>query len=84
MVVSDVDKYKIINIYKPTTTQLQTSDLPVFPHPSLYAGDFNSLHTDWGYNNNSADRDSLVLLANCNSLALLSNLKETASFHSGH
>ena len=37
----DVDGYKIVNVYKPSPTRLQTLDLPVFPHPCLYAGDFN-------------------------------------------
>ena len=48
----EVDGYKIINIYKPPPTQLQTSDLPMFSHPSLYAVNFNLPHSDWGYNNN--------------------------------
>ena len=43
----DVDWYKIVNVYKPTLTQLQASDLSVFPHPCLYAGDFNCSHADW-------------------------------------
>ena len=34
----DVDGYKIVNVYKPPPTRLQASDLPVFPHPCLYAG----------------------------------------------
>ena len=29
----DVDGYKIVNVYKPPPTRLQTLDLPVFPHP---------------------------------------------------
>ena len=37
----DVDRYKIVNIYKFPPTRLQVSDLPVFTHPCLYAGDFN-------------------------------------------
>ena len=37
----DVDGYKIVNVYKPPPTRLQTLDLPVFPHLCLYAGDFN-------------------------------------------
>ena len=37
----DVDGYKIVNIYKLPPTRLQVSDLPVFTHPCLYAGDFN-------------------------------------------
>ena len=32
----DVDGYKIVNVYKPPPMQLQTLDLPVFPHPCLY------------------------------------------------
>ena len=39
----DVDDYKIVNVYKPPPTSL---DLPVFPHPCLYAGDFNCRHAD--------------------------------------
>ena len=27
--------------------RLETLDLPVFPHPCLYAGDFNCRHADW-------------------------------------
>ena len=37
----DVDGYKIVNVYKPPPIPLQVSDLPVFPHPCFYAGDFN-------------------------------------------
>ena len=48
----DVDGYKIVNIYKPPPTRLQVSDLPVFTHPCLYAGDFKCPHVDWGYNTN--------------------------------
>ena len=36
----DVDGYRIVNVYKPPPTRLQASDLPVFPHPVFYAGDF--------------------------------------------
>ena len=51
----DVDGYKIVNVYKPSPTRLRTLDLPVFPHPCLYAGDFNCRHADWGYDENSPD-----------------------------
>ena len=43
----DVDGYKIVNVYKPPPTRLRTLDLRVFPHPCLYAGDFNCRHADW-------------------------------------
>ena len=44
----DVDGYKIVNVYKPPPTPFQTTDLPVFPHPVLYSGDFNCPHVNWG------------------------------------
>ena len=76
----DVDGYKIVNVNKPPPTRLRTLDLPVFPHPCLYAGDFNA---DWGYNDNSPDGECLAGWANINCLALLCNAKNTASFYSG-
>ena len=79
----DVDGYKIVNIYKHPSTRLQVSDLPVFTHPCLYAGDFNCLHVDWGYNTNSADGDCLLAWASSNNLALLHDPKDEPSFHSG-
>ena len=42
----DVYMYKIVNVYKPPRIRLQVSDLSVFPHPCLYAGDFNCQHVD--------------------------------------
>ena len=70
------------NIYKPPLTRLQVSDFPVFPHPCLYAGDFNSPHVDWGYNNSSVDGESLLTWANFNNLALLHYPKDKPSFYS--
>ena len=79
----DVDGYIIVNVYKPPPTQLQTLDLPVFPHPCLYAGDFNCRHADWGYDDNSPDGECLAGWASINCLALLYNAKDAISFYSG-
>ena len=79
----DVDGYKIVNVYKPPPTRLQTLDLPVFPHPCLYAGDFNCRHADWGYDDNSPDGECLAGWASISCLALLYNAKDAASFYSG-
>ena len=38
----DVDGYRTVNIYKPPSTRLQASDLPVFPRPVLCAGDLST------------------------------------------
>ena len=66
----DVDIYKIVNVYK-SPTRLRFLDLPVFPHPCLYAGDFNCCHADWGYDNNSPDGGGSAGWASINNLALL-------------
>ena len=79
----DVDGYKIVNVYKPPPTRLRTLDLPVFPHPCLYAGDFNCRHANWGYDDNSLDGECLAGWASINCLALLYNAKDAASFYSG-
>ena len=79
----DVDKYKVVNVYKSLRIRLQVSDLPVLPHLCLYAGDFNCQHVDWGYDANSADGECLVGWANTNNLTLLHNPTDSASFYSG-
>ena len=56
----DVDGYKIVNIYKPPPTRLQASDLPVFQHLCLYAGDFNCPDAGWGYGANSVDGECVA------------------------
>ena len=79
----DVDGYKIVNVYKPPPARLRTLDLPVFPHPCLYVGDFNCRHADWGYDDNSPDGECLAGWASINCLTLLYNAKDAASFYSG-
>ena len=77
-----VDGYKIVNVYKPPPTRWRTLDLPVFPHPCLYAGNFNCRHADWGYDDNSLDGECLAGWASINCLALLYNAKDAANFYS--
>ena len=77
----DVDGYKIVNVYEPPPTRLRTLDLPVFPHPCLYAGDFNCRHADWG--SDGADGECLAGWASTNCLAPLYNAKDDDSFYSG-
>ena len=55
----------------------------MFPHPCLYAGDFNCHHADWGYDDNSPDGECLAGWASIDCLALLYNAKDAASFYSG-
>ena len=55
----------------------------MFPHPCLYAGNFNCHHADRGYDDNSPDGECLTGWASINCLALLYNAKDAASFYSG-
>ena len=68
----DVDGLKIINVYKPPSSQFLPTAIPLFPHPSVYAGDFNCQHTNWGYNTSSPDGESLVDWATKGSLVFCS------------
>ena len=79
----DVDGYKIVNVYKPPPTRLQASDLPVFFHSCLNAGNFNRPHADRGYGAKSVDGGCLACWESIYSLTLLYNPKDSASFHSG-
>ena len=78
----DFDGCKIVNVYKALPTRLRSLNLPVFPHPCLYTGDFNCRHADWGYDDNSPDGECLAGWASINCLALLYNAKDAASFYS--
>jgi len=79
---TDVAGYKIINVHKPPCLRFTTTAIPTFLHPSLYVGDFNCQHVNWGYNKTSPDGESLESWATSNNLTLLYNPKETVSFFS--
>ena len=79
----DVDGVTIINVYKPPTSRMTPSAIPVFPHLCLYASDLNCQHVDWGYSTISSDGESLVDWATKSNLALLHNPKDAPSFFSG-
>lgn len=50
------------------------------PHPALYAGDFNSHHSEWGYNRNNENGESLVTCASINELHLVHDAKDKKTF----
>ena len=74
--------HKRPRVYKLPRWRFAPSAIPTFPHPSLYVGDFNCQHVNWGYNTTSPDSESLVSWATSNNLGILYNPKETASFFS--
>jgi len=78
----DVASYKIINACKPPRSRFTPTAIPTFPHPSLYVGDFNCQHVNWGYNKTSPDGESRDSWATSNNFGPLYDPKETASFFS--
>jgi len=38
-----------VNIYKLRRSRFKPTVISTFPHPSLYIGDFNCQHVNWGY-----------------------------------
>ena len=51
----DVAGYKIMNVYKLPRSRFTPTAIPTFPHHSLYVGDFNCQHVNWGYNKTPPD-----------------------------
>jgi len=76
----DVAGYKIVKVYKPPRSRFTPTTIPTFTYPSLYVGDFNCQHVNWGYNTTYPDGESLDPWATSDNLGLLYNPKETASF----
>ena len=71
-----------VNIYKPPPSRLIPSSLPDVPAPAMYAGDFNSHHTELGYSSSNADGDFLVDWASTAEVTLLYDPKEPRTFYS--
>ena len=71
-------------LQKPPPMQMQSPNLPVFPHPCLYAGNFNCHHVDWDYDDNSSDGECLAGWTSINSLALHYDSWDATDFYIVH
>ena len=81
--VIHVGGYHIANVCKPPTEHWNNTNLPpVFPHPAVLVGDFNSHHTDWGYQEADLNGESLQEWALNNDYLLLHDAKQRGTFHS--
>uniref|UniRef100_H3AH60 Endonuclease/exonuclease/phosphatase domain-containing protein n=1 Tax=Latimeria chalumnae TaxID=7897 RepID=H3AH60_LATCH len=65
----NVQGLHIVNVYKPPPVQLQ----PGYHPPTVYMGDFNCQHTDWGYNYSTANGEALCNWASQRDLTLFFN-----------
>lgn len=52
VIVVKVYNIHISNVYKPPSKCWISNVISCYEHPSIYAGDFNSHHTNWGYSTN--------------------------------
>ena len=66
-----IDGVRIVNVYKPPPAMF--NGLPAFIHPTIYAGDFNCQHNDWGYSYTTRNGDALSDWAFEADLSLLYN-----------
>jgi len=55
----DVAGYKIINVNRHPLSRFTPTAIPTFPHPSLYVGDCNCRHVNWGCNKTTPDSENL-------------------------
>lgn len=72
----------VVNIYKPPRSNWSTPPLPLFPHPTIYMGDFNSHHQNWGYDQNDINGNSVNEWINTNNHELVFNIKDRGTFKS--
>lgn len=56
--------------------------LPCHDHPSIYAGDFNSHHQNWGYSMNDDNGTQVNQWSEYNNLWLVYDAKDKGTFHS--
>lgn len=72
----------VTNVCKAPTTKWPQSVLPLQPHPSIYAGDFNSHHSEWDYRDDDENGESLVSWASTAELLLVHDSKDRRTFYS--
>nr|CAH7717274.1 unnamed protein product [Callosobruchus chinensis] len=71
-----IQGHTIINIYKPPNLNWTNPVLPIFEHPALYTGDFNSHRQLWGYQQNDARGEALHEWMDTHNLKLVFDAKQ--------
>lgn len=77
-----VGNMKVTNVYKAPTANWPPNILKTFPHPAVYAGDFNSHHSEWRYSSNNVHGESLITWADAGELHLVHDAKDRGTFWS--
>lgn len=76
-----IKQISIINVYKPPNVEWSIA-LPIYEHPTVYMGDFNSHHELWNYADNDKNGEFIVDWALNNELHLSFDAKDNLTFHS--
>lgn len=77
-----VGGFHITNVYKSPQANWNDPVLNIQPHPALYAGDFNSHHSEWGYTTNDLNGETVNTWASLNELHLVYDAKDKKTFFS--
>jgi len=77
-----VSETTVVNVYKPPNVQWPDNVLPAFQQPTIYVGDFNSHHSQWGYSVDDNNGMDLATWAEANNLSLVFNCKDASTFYS--
>ena len=80
---TEIEGTTVVNVYKPPNTKLQVNSIPAFASPCIYAGDFNSHSTTWGFQSTNPDGETLESWTSAAGLQLLYDPKQPDSFYSG-
>lgn len=71
-----------VNVYKPPEVEWPVNVIDTYEHPAIYCGDFNSHATDWGYQEDDVNGESVKSWAAVKELKLIYDPKERGTFHS--
>lgn len=77
-----VGSMAVSNVYKAPAAVWPQTVLKTYPHPAVYAGDFNSHHNEWGYKSNNENGESLMAWASTEELHLVHDAKDRGTFYS--
>eukprot|EP00102_Acyrthosiphon_pisum_P015304 XP_008185789.1 PREDICTED: RNA-directed DNA polymerase from mobile element jockey-like [Acyrthosiphon pisum] len=83
VITTSVANITILNIYKPPNEKWPLPTLPSVQHPSVLAGDFNSHHTSWGYDENYENGEILSEWIETENMQLIFSGKDRHTFKSG-
>lgn len=81
-VITKIADITVANIYKPPQAPWPDNVLDTYPHPAIYAGDFNSHHTEWKYRTTDENGERLANWADSHDLHLIFDAKERNTFRS--